>query len=115
MRIEMSEQAFSYKELTIANGRGRVPFSFDDIVYIEARNKKVWIITAKEEKLCTWKTLLELEAILPPHLFCRVSRSFIISFKYVTCIYNTTISVKGHLIPITKDFLARFNSHYLHL
>ena len=115
MRIEMAEQAYSYKGLTIATVRGRTPFPFRDIVYVESTGKKKMNYNTKNEQLSTCKTLNELEAMLPSDLFCRVHRSFIVAYRYITCIHHHTVSLNNRHIPIGRTYANRLNAQYIHL
>ncbi len=115
MRIEMAEQAYLYKGLTIATSMGRTPFPFNDIVYMESIGKKAMIHTIRGEQLSTNKTLNELEAMLPADLFCRVHRSFIVAYRHITCIHLHTVSLNNRHIPIGRAYANGLNAQYIHL
>jgi DNA-binding LytR/AlgR family response regulator len=55
---------------------------YADILWLEAREKKVYL-GLEEEELRTRYTLKELEARLPTHTFVRVHRGFIVNLDHV--------------------------------
>ena len=60
----------------------KVRISFDEIVYVESQREYVKMVTTKKEYLSKVGTH-EIEAMLPPHLFKRVHRSFIVAVKKI--------------------------------
>lgn len=55
---------------------------YADILWLEAREKKVYL-GIEEEELLTPHTLKELEARLPAHTFARVHRGFIVNLEHI--------------------------------
>ena len=81
----------------------QVPVS--DIRYMEAASKYVKVITPRKTYLVT-ASMCCLEKKLPPHLFCRIHRSYIISLRHASHFDAETVyvsDVSGGL-PIGKQY-----------
>lgn len=74
----------------------------DDYIKIHLKNKTV--ITAR----LSMKGILEK---LPPALFIRVHRSYIIPIKNVKTLYNKTIQIEDFVIPIGDTYKDEVNKH----
>lgn len=74
----------------------------DDYIRIHLKNKSV--ITAR----LSMKGILEK---LPPALFIRVHRSYIIPIKKVKTLYNKTIQIEDFVIPIGDTYKDEVNKH----
>lgn len=74
----------------------------DDYIKIHLKNKTV--ITAR----LSMKGILEK---LPPALFIRVHRSYIIPIKKVKTLYNKTIQIEDFVIPIGDTYKDEVNKH----
>ena len=81
----------------------KVRISFDEIVYVESQREYVKIVTTKKEYLSKVGTH-EIEAMLPPHLFKRVHRSFIVAVKKIESYTADTVEVNGIAIPIGRGY-----------
>ena len=81
----------------------KVKILFSDIVYIESQREYIRIVTTKTEYLSKMSTH-EIEALLPPHLFKRVHRSFIVSIKKIESYTAEMVEVNGVSIPIGRDY-----------
>lgn len=60
----------------------RVLVDFNQIAWVEARQKQVYI-TVADEQLLVRHTLKELELLLQPHNFVRVQRSYLVNIEFV--------------------------------
>ncbi|MDO6433655.1 response regulator transcription factor [Flavitalea sp. BT771] len=81
----------------------KVKVLFSEIVYIESQREYVKIITTQNEYISKMSTH-EIEAILPPHLFKRVHRSFIVSIRRIESYTAEMIEMNGVSIPIGKGY-----------
>ncbi len=81
----------------------KVKVLFSEIVYIESQREYVKITTIKNEYISKMSTH-EIEAILPPNLFKRVHRSFIVSIRRIESYTADLIEVNGVSIPIGKAY-----------
>ncbi|MEO6488443.1 MAG: LytTR family DNA-binding domain-containing protein [Ferruginibacter sp.] len=81
----------------------KVKILFSEIVYIESQREYIKIVTTKKEYLSKMSTH-EIEEILPPNLFKRVHRSFIISVSKIESYTAEIIEVNGISIPIGSGY-----------
>lgn len=68
--------------------------SFDEIVYIEGLKNYVSIHTEKEP-IVTYSGMTEIEERLPPHLFARVHRSYIVALRMINAIDGNELFMKN--------------------
>ncbi len=78
---------------------------YSDILYIEAVNKYVKIVTRKKVFLVS-ATMHYLENILPTDLFCRIHRSYIISLEHTEEFDNDSLYIDKKAFPIGKHYKA---------
>ncbi len=80
---QVTGQKESIQKLWVENEKGsRLIVNFDDIAWIEAKNKKVYIQVGLEQ-FRVRATLAELAERLPQHTFIRVHKSYIININLV--------------------------------
>lgn len=80
-----------------------VKINLQDILYLEAKKNYVQVVTIKEKHLALI-SLRQLEAELPPSLFCRVHRSFIVSLNHIAAFDHLTVQIEKKQIPISEQF-----------
>ncbi|RPJ73884.1 MAG: LytTR family transcriptional regulator, partial [Alphaproteobacteria bacterium] len=76
---------------------------FSEILYIESQREYIKIITTKKEYISKMSTH-EIEALLPPNLFLRIHRSFIVSINKIESYTAEIIEVNGVSIPIGRGY-----------
>ncbi|MGC4036326.1 MAG: LytTR family DNA-binding domain-containing protein [Chitinophagaceae bacterium] len=76
---------------------------FSSIVYIEGMKDYLKIHTI-ENTLITHQTMNDIERILPPKLFFRVHKSYIISLPHIKAIYGNSIEMDKATIPIGINY-----------
>jgi two-component system, LytTR family, response regulator len=81
----------------------KVKISFCDIVYIESQREYIRIVTTKKEYLSKMSTN-EIEELLPPQLFKRVHRSFIVSVNKIESYNSEMVQVSGVSIPVGRGY-----------
>ena len=81
----------------------KVKVLFSDIVYIESQREYIKVVTTKSEHVSKISTH-EIEALLPPHLFKRIHRSYIISIARIESYTSETVEVNGVSIPIGREY-----------
>src|SRR5688572_9485265 len=81
----------------------KVKVLFAEIVYIESQREYIRIVTTKNEFISKMSTH-EMEALLPPALFKRVHRSFIISVSKIDSYTAETVEVNGIAVPIGRGY-----------
>ena len=84
-----------------------VKINFDDIVYIEGLKDYV-IIKNETSRVITLQTMKSLEDKLPPHIFRRIHRSFIVNMNKIQALDGSVVEVieKGQVkhLPIGKNY-----------
>jgi len=81
----------------------KVKILFSEIVYIESQREYIKIVTTKKEYLSKISTN-EIESLLPPNLFKRIHRSFIISINRIQSYTAKMVEVNGVSIPIGRGY-----------
>ncbi|MHA4846022.1 LytR/AlgR family response regulator transcription factor [Flavitalea antarctica] len=81
----------------------KVKVLFAEIVYIESQREYIRIVTTKNEFISKMSTH-EMEALLPPTLFKRVHRSFIISVSKIDSYTAEAVEVNGIPVPIGRGY-----------
>ena len=81
----------------------KVKISFSEIVYIESQREYIKIVTTKKEYLSKLSTH-EIEALLPPQLFKRIHRSFIVSVNKIESYTAEEVEVNGVSIPVGRGY-----------
>jgi two-component system, LytTR family, response regulator len=79
----------------------KLPFS--EIIYLEAVNKYVRVITKTKCYLISI-TMNSIEKMLPHSIFRRIHRSHIISLHYVTKFDNSMVHLENRTLPIGKHY-----------
>ena len=81
----------------------KVKILFSDIVYIESQREYIKIVTTSKEFISKMSTH-EIEALLPPQLFKRVHRSFIVSVSRIESYTAEEVEVNGVSIPVGRGY-----------
>lgn len=90
---------------------------YADILYVEAFADYVKIWIGPEKRLVTLQTMRNMEKALPPDLFIRIHRSFIVSKNNVVSIQQNGVKIGNKILPIGKNYkesiVALVNKHRL--
>src|SRR5688500_13224277 len=81
----------------------KVKILFSEIVYIESQREYVKIVTTKKQYISKMGTH-EIEALLPPNLFKRIHRSFIVSVQKIESYTSEAVEVNGMSIPVGRGY-----------
>jgi DNA-binding LytR/AlgR family response regulator len=74
-----------------------------DILYIESLDEYVKVYL-REKMLITRESISVLEKKLPPELFVRIHRSFLVSAKAVVSIAADGVEISGKILPFGRAF-----------
>lgn len=96
-------QAGSKDYLFLNVNKKKVKILFSEIVYIESQKEYIRIVTTRSQYISKMGTH-EIETLLPPHLFRRIHRSFIIALNKIESYNAETIEVNGVSIPIGRGY-----------
>ncbi|HWJ91397.1 MAG TPA: response regulator transcription factor [Flavisolibacter sp.] len=97
------ESADTKDYLFVTVQKKKVKILFSEMVYIESQREYIRIVTTKKEFLSKMGTH-EIEELLPPGLFKRIHRSFIISVSKVESYTAEAVEVNGVSIPIGRGY-----------
>lgn len=81
----------------------KVKILFSEIVYIESQREYIKIVTTKKEYLSKMGTQ-EIEELLPPGIFKRIHRSYIISLNKIDSYTMEMVEVNGVSIPVGRGY-----------
>jgi DNA-binding LytR/AlgR family response regulator len=93
----------SKDHIFLRSQKKNVKISFSEILYIESQREYIKIVTTNNEYLSKLSTH-EIEKLLPPALFKRIHRSFIVSLKKIESYTAEEVEVNGVPIPIGRDY-----------
>ncbi len=78
-----------------------VRINLEDIYYIEALKEYVRIYTA-ENNYVVYQTMQNLEDKLPPELFYRIHRSYIVGLRHIKSIEGNSVMVHKTQLPVSR-------------
>lgn len=99
--ITASQEAKDYLFITVQ--KKKVKLLFAEIVFIESQREYIKIVTTKREYISKMSTN-EIEELLPPKLFKRIHRSFIVSVSKIESYTAEAIEVNGTSLPIGRGY-----------
>lgn len=79
----------------------------NDIIFIEGMRDYRRIHTSTK-KIMTLQNFKELEQIIPPHLVCRVHKSYMVALNKIDSIERNRIYIKNEIIPISDSYKTHF-------
>lgn len=85
--------------------------NFDEIKFIEGLKDYV-VIHTKTQKLITAMNLKTIHQKLPPEIFCRVSKSFVVNLNSIDSFDNHTIFIDESEIPLGEVYKSDFFTAY---
>ncbi len=82
--LQTTQTGTAVTKLWVEEGNGnRLLVSYDEIAYIEAREKQTFVNTFDGKSWPTRYTLKDLESSLEPYHFCRTHRAFVVNIEAV--------------------------------
>lgn len=78
-----------------------------DIIYLEALRDYVAIHTSKGQKLLTLQSLSSFEKDLPPGMFVRVHKSYIVALPKVTVVEKNKVLLHEISIPVGETYRSK--------
>jgi len=85
---------------------------FKDILYIEGLKDYVVIYTS-DNKIITSMNVKTIAAQLPPAIFARVSKSYIVNTLHISSFDNELIYINNHEIPLGQSFKDDFIKQHI--
>ncbi len=74
-----------------------------DILYIEGMRDYRRIHTTTK-KIMTLQNFSEFEKLIPPHIICRVHKSFMVALNKIESVERSRIRIAGEMIPISDTY-----------
>ena len=95
--------------------RGGVSFlSFEDIVLIQREERSTVLYTADGSRYVTGDSLGDMEERLPPDLFFRCHKSYIVNMRYIDRIDRKNVLLQGgRAVPISRSKQEETRKRYL--
>ncbi len=85
---------------------------FKDILYIEGLKDYVVIYT-NDKKIITSMNVKTIAAQLPPAIFARVSKSYIVNTLHISSLDSELIYIQNNEIPLGQNFKESFLQQYI--
>ncbi|RYF86615.1 MAG: response regulator transcription factor [Chitinophagaceae bacterium] len=79
----------------------------NDILFIEGMRDYRRIHTVAK-KIMTLQTFTELEKELPPHLICRIHKSWMVAISKINSVEKDVVNVNGIEIPVSETYKKQF-------
>lgn len=110
LATEAAEPAKSNISLKV--GHKNFVVNLQDILYVEAMDNYVKIFRRDMPTVVSQITMKEMEGLLPPSVFIRVHRSFIVSIPSVERYSNRSIGLRStsRIIPVGRKYVESFNN-----
>ncbi|MFB9862087.1 DNA-binding response regulator [Rufibacter immobilis] len=86
-----------------------IKLNLNNISYIEARGDYV-VINTDNKKHIVYTTMSAIDQKLPPEMFLRIHRSFIINLKKIELIEDDSVLMQDKYIPIGGSYQSKFYS-----
>ena len=102
-RNQVSTSADSAGHLFVRADRKSVKVDFDDVLYIQGVKDYVKIVTSSGQ-IVTKLSIGQISEQLPPELFARVHKSYIVAKDKVTAVTNHDVEIGEIEIPIGRTY-----------
>lgn len=91
--------------ITVADQKSAVRLYTDEIIYLESMKHQLSLVTTNDTYIVR-KSLSEMEGLLPSAQFARVHKSFIVNVRYIKCIKDNQIALRGcgALLPVGRAY-----------
>jgi len=106
--VDSYEDSYMY----IKSERQYVKVFYDEVVYIKGMKDYV-VIQTKDKKYMTSLNVKTIHSKLPPQLFARVSKSYLVQVKHILSIDVNTIYTEKHELPLGPSYKEEFIEKYV--
>ena len=93
----------STNTLTVKSGYDIYKIDYNDILYIKSEGEYVIYNTVKKN-IMSYQTLKSLEKTLPPDIFIRIHRSYIVNKNKVTGLVSRNLLLDSLKLPISDSY-----------
>jgi DNA-binding LytR/AlgR family response regulator len=85
-----------------------VRVNFDDITYLRSLRDYVAIHLTNKQKLMTLQTMGSFEKLLPPDLFARIHKSYLVALNKITAVERDKVKIADDFLPIGETYKPEF-------
>jgi len=85
---------------------------FNDILFIEGLKDYV-VIHVGEQKIITAMNIKTIHSQLPPQIFARISKSYIVNIRHISSFDNNSLWINNHEITIGSNYRSHFFEEYV--
>lgn len=103
------EESFVDDGMTVKSGYDLHKLKYDEILYVESDSEYVNFFTA-DKKIMSHQSLKSLEKSLPPSIFMRVHRSYIVNKQKVTALKGRDLLISKVKIPVSDSYFEAVKS-----
>jgi DNA-binding LytR/AlgR family response regulator len=96
--------------LHLTSGHRVVKILFSDIYYIEARGNHLLTYT-RNGVFKTYLAMSKLEEILPPEIFARIHRSFIVALDKIDSYTSSLVVIGPTKVPIGRSYTQKVKTY----
>lgn len=109
----LSDEVKSNKDfLFIKSDYKLLRINFLDIKYIEGMSEYIRIHLTNSKPVMTLLSMKSIEEILPPDMFMRVHRSYIVNLTMVSVVERNRIVFDGNVyIPVSEQYKSKFQNY----
>ncbi len=83
--------------------RKKIKILFSEIIYIESQREYIKIVTTRKEYISKMSTH-EIEDLLPPNLFKRIHRSYIVAINKINSYTADEIDLGEKVLPVGREY-----------
>ncbi|MGB7394864.1 MAG: LytTR family DNA-binding domain-containing protein [Pricia sp.] len=102
-KVKVVSDGESEDSITVKSGYDLYKIKYDDILYIESDSEYV-VYHTSDRKVMSNQSLKKLENLLPPDLFFRVHRSFMVNRTKVTALKGRDLQINEINIPVSDSY-----------
>ena len=95
--------------MTVKSGYDLHKLKYDEIIYVESDSEYVNFFT-EDKKIMSHQSLKSLEKSLPPSIFMRVHRSYIVNKQKVTALKGRDLLISKVKIPVSDSYFEAVKS-----
>ena len=107
-----SPQTAEQQSLFIKSDYKLVRVDYDDILYIEGLKDYVKIYTASSQRaILSLTSMKSIEDHLPPSVFMRVHRSYIVNMERISAVEKNSIIIDEKSIPVSDTYRDRVHDY----
>jgi DNA-binding LytR/AlgR family response regulator len=104
---EHENKAENDEYIFVKSSKKTYKLNLSEIYYIEALGDYVKIHTG-DSFIVTYQSMKKVEELLPPSLFVRIHKSFIVSIEKIKSIEGNMVEVKNEKLPIGNNYKHEF-------